>query len=177
MRRFQPGDRVFMASAGVAVVRDFAARGEGGRPRPMGVRDEPAFYVVEAREVVAVVPFDRAGETLRPLVSDDVAHQMLAVLRGPAPEPGSTKPLVERGRDVVHSGTPLEHARLLRELYALAPPLGEALASGLRFLEKLVLPEVAEVLGIELASLESEMRRAHPAAADAAGRSAVRFGP
>jgi RNA polymerase-interacting CarD/CdnL/TRCF family regulator len=166
--RFSLGQKVFMASAGVATVVDFAGKDAHGRPAPRArPEDPPDFYVLKAGEVVACVPVSAAEQTLRLLVDRPTAERMLEILRGPAPElPLSTKPLLERGKDIVHAGQPLEHAALLRELYSLPVPLSEQLASGLHFTANLVLPEIALVLGQPLPALAAEMRDRYPAAGE-----------
>lgn len=163
--RFQPGDRAFLASAGVVVVDGFAAQGERGRPAPLRPGDAPSFYVVSGEDVTACVPMDQAERTLRPLVDRATAERMLEVLR--APEPSAVQggePILERGKRVVHSGTPLDHAWFLRELYGLPAPVSDAIAEGIAFIGKLVLGEIAAVTGAERAGLEKEMRDRYPAA-------------
>src|SRR5690348_4739788 len=96
--------------------------------------DAPAFYVVTNDDITACVPLDQAERTLRPLVDRATAERMLQVLREPDPPPPSTQePLLERGKRVVHSGTPLDHAWFLRELYSLPLPLTDAIAQGIQF--------------------------------------------
>ncbi len=176
-RVFRRGDRVFLASGGVATVAQFAARDAEGKPAPwtpeMGA---PVFYVVEGDEVTACVPISRAAETLRPLVDPEVARQMLEALRSERPpEADSTLPLVERGKRIVHSGTPLEHAWFLRELYGLPAPVADAIGEGLLFMSRLVLSEIAAVLGLDRAQLEAEMRQRSPAFDEFAARNALRL--
>lgn len=174
--RYSPGDTVFLASAGVVKVQGYAAQGERGAPAPLQPGRSPAFYVVANAEVTACVPMDQADRTLRPLVDRDAAERMLEVLRRPEPPaPVTGEPLLERGKRVVHSGTPLDHAWFLRELYALPVPLAEPMAQGVQFFGALVLAEIAEVLGTPKAELEREMRERYPAAAGLA--TAVRFRP
>jgi RNA polymerase-interacting CarD/CdnL/TRCF family regulator len=169
--KFERGDRLFLHSAGVATLVDFAGRDPAGKPRPLAPDEPPAFYVLKAGDSVACVPLERAPETLRPLVSRDDAEAMQAALwaQEPQPPPPNAKGLLERGRDVVHSGTPIEHARLLRELCDLTPPVTESLASGLRFLEGLVLGELSAVLGRPESELRAQLRDRFPAARDADG--------
>ena len=174
--RLAPGDTRFLASAGVVRVQGYAAQGERGGPAPMRPGDAPAFYVVANDEVTACVPLDQAERTLRPLVDRPAAERMLQVLREPEPPPPATgEPLLERGKRVVHSGTPLDHAWFLRELYGLPVPLSEPIAQGVHFFGGLVLAEIAEVTGTPRAELEREMRERYPAAAGLA--TAVRFRP
>src|SRR5687767_6022026 len=110
-KSLQLGDKVFLLSGGVATVTGFARRDEKGRPAAWGPEaGEPAFYVLSAAEITACVPIARAHETLRPLVSQDLARQMLEVLRGDqVPVPDSSLSLLERGKQVVHAGEPLAH--------------------------------------------------------------------
>lgn len=174
--RFAPGDRVFLASAGVARVQGYAAQGERGHPVPLRPGDAPAFYVVAGDEVTACVPLDQAERTLRTLVDLPTAERLLQILRDPAPPPPATaEPLLERGKRVVHSGTPLDHAWFLRELYALPLPLGEPMAQGVQFFTALVLGEIAEVTGRPREELEREMRDRYPAAGGNA--TVLRFRP
>jgi RNA polymerase-interacting CarD/CdnL/TRCF family regulator len=163
---FKVGDTVFLASAGLGHVSAYAARDAAGRPAPLAPGAAPAFYVVDVDQTVACVPFS-ASEPLRAPVDPLTAGQMLEVLRAQEPPASAPEPLLERGKRVVHSGSPLEHAQLLRELYALPIPLAEAFASGVTFLSKLVLPEVAAVAGLDAAALGEEMRGRYPAAQDA----------
>jgi RNA polymerase-interacting CarD/CdnL/TRCF family regulator len=175
--RFQVGEAVFLPSAGLGRVVQYAGRGASGKPEPLAPGSPPAFYVVEVEDAVALVPVDQP-ESLRALVEAPAAAQMLEVLRGAAPPPPSMEPILERGKRVVHSGTPLEHAQLLRELYALPVPLSESIASGLAFISGLVLPELASVLQLDPAELVTEMRHRYPAAQDAVDRqAALRFRP
>jgi len=174
--RFAPGQKLFLASAGVVQVQGYAAQGDRGGPVPLRPDDAPAFYVVASDEVTACVPLDQAERTLRPLVDRPTAEQMLQVLREPSPPPPATnEPLLERGKRVVHSGTPMDHAWFLRELYGLPLPLTEPISQGIQFFTGLVLGEVAEVTGTPRADLEREMRGRYPAAAGLA--TAVRFRP
>ena len=167
---------MFLASAGVVKVQGYAAQGEHGRPAPLQPGAAPAFYVVANDEVTACVPLDQADRTLRPLVDRAEAEQMLQALRTPEPPaPSTAEPLLERGKRVVHSGTPLDHAWFLRELYGLPLPLSEPIAQGLQFYGGLVLGEIAEVTGTARTELEREMRERYPAAAGLA--TAVRFRP
>lgn len=173
---FRRGEKVFLASGGVATISDFAARDPQGKPAPwkpeMG---PPVFYVVTGDEVTACVPIVRAQETLRPLVAPELAQQMLDALRAEqAPEPDSTVPLLERGKQIVHSGTPLEHARFLRELYGLPAPVADAIGVGLMFMSRLVLPEIAAVLKLDRAQLEAELRQRYPSFEEYASREAMR---
>jgi hypothetical protein len=132
--------------------------------------------VVANEEVTACVPMDQAERTLRPLVDRAAAERMLEALRAPEPPaPVTGEPLLERGKRVVHSGTPLDHAWFLRELYGLPVPLAEPMAQGVQFFGGLVLGEVAEVLGTPRAELERELRDRYPAAAGMA--TVVRFRP
>jgi RNA polymerase-interacting CarD/CdnL/TRCF family regulator len=144
---FALGDRVFLASAGVATIAGVAGRGPGGKPSPLAAGEPPVFFVVRADELVACVPIANAGETLRPLCSREVAEAAVAILRGPPPTELSTRALVDRGRDAVHEGSTLEMARVLREMRALPGPLSEALESGQLFLDRLVTGEIEAVLG------------------------------
>ncbi|HYV44753.1 MAG TPA: hypothetical protein VFA20_07830 [Myxococcaceae bacterium] len=174
--RHSPGDTLFLASAGVVKVQGYAAQGERGTPAPLRPGEAPAFYVVANAEVTACVPVDQAERTLRPLVERATAERMLEVLRQPEPPaPVTGEPLLERGKRVVHSGTPLDHAWFLRELYALPVPLSEPMAQGVQFFGGLALGEIAEVLGTPRADLEREMRDRYPAAAGLTA--AVRFRP
>jgi len=174
--RYSPGDTLFLASAGVVKVQGFAAQGARGAPAPLRPGEAPAFYVVANPEVTACVPLDQAERTLRPLVDRATAERMLEVLRQPEPPaPVTGEPLLERGKRVVHSGTPLDHAWFLRELYALPVPLSEPMAQGVQFFGGLALAEIAEVLDTARADLEREMRERYPAAAGLA--TAVRFRP
>lgn len=157
-----------MASAGIGRIVDVAARDANGQPAPITEGASPAFFVVVTARATACVPFERAPETLRPLVPEPVARQMLEVLRGASPALADSMPLLERGRRVVHSGDPLPHARLLRELCGLPAPLSEALASGLRFVAALTLPELERVLALPSGSLRRELRARFPAFASAA---------
>lgn len=179
-QEFKPGDTIFLASAGVGVISELATRDSHGQPAPIrSSQDRPAFYVVRAERVVACVPFERAAEAMRRLVDRSTAEEMLAVLRGPPPDLADPRPLLERGKDVVHSGSPLDHARLLRELYALPVPVSDSLGEGLSFVSSLVIPELALVLELSREELEREMRERHPAAADwyARGGGQIRFTP
>jgi RNA polymerase-interacting CarD/CdnL/TRCF family regulator len=163
--RFQRGDRAFLASAGVVVVDGFAAQGEGGRPAPLRPGDAPTFYVVSGEDITACVPVDQVARTLRPLVDRPTAERMLEILRAPSPpEVQGGEGLLERGKRVVHSGTPLDHAWFLRELYGLPAPVSDAIAEGMAFVAKLVLGEIAAVIGPERSALEQEMRERYPAA-------------
>lgn len=174
--RYAPGDTVFLASAGVVKVQGYAAQGPHGHPAPLQPGAAPAFYVVANDEVTACVPLDQAERTLRPLVGRADAERMLQVLREPEPPaPATPEPLLERGKRVVHSGTPLDHAWFLRELYGLPLPLSEPIAQGIQFYGALVLREIAEVTGTPRAELEREMRERYPAASGLA--TAVRFRP
>jgi hypothetical protein len=163
---FKVGETVFLASAGLGRVTAFAGRDAAGRPAPLEPGAAPAFYVVDVDQTVALVPFSAAGP-LRAPVDEPTARRMLDVLRTPVPPESPPEPLLERGKRVVHSGTPLEHAQFLRELCALPIPLAEAFASGVTFLSKLVLPELAAVLGLDAAALSEELRGRYPAAQDA----------
>jgi RNA polymerase-interacting CarD/CdnL/TRCF family regulator len=175
--RFQVGEAVFLPSAGLGRVVHYAGREASGKPGPLTPGAPPAFYVVEVEDAVALVPVDQP-ESLRAPVEVETAAQMLEVLRGAPPPPPSTEPVLERGKKVVHSGTPMEHAQLLRELYALPVPLSESIASGLAFISGLVLPEIASVLKVDVAELVTEMRHRYPAAQDAVDRQALlRFRP
>jgi hypothetical protein len=175
--RYVPGDTVFLASAGVVKVRGYAARNERGAPAPLSPgQGTPAFYVVGNDQVTACVPLDQAERTLRPLVDRATAERMLEELRAPEPPaPVTGEALLERGKRVVHSGTPLDHARFLRELYGLPVPLAEPMAQGVQFFGGMVLGEIAEVLGTPLAELERQMRDRYPAAAGL--EAVVRFRP
>ncbi len=167
-QHFRRGTRVFMNSAGLGTVVDFASRGEDGQPKPFNPQtDRAAFYVIKTAEVVACVPIASAHETVRPLTSVEVATEMLEVLRGPVPPPDGSKSLLERGKDVVHDGRPLAQALLLRELFDLPVPLSDALGTGVGFVSRLVLSELAAVLEIPLADLEAEMQKRYPAAQEA----------
>jgi len=169
---FEKGDAVFLASAGLGRVVDFAGRAADGKPAPLTAGAEPAFYVVEVEDTVALVPLGRA-ETLRRPVSADDARAMLEALRATEPPPSPAEPLLERGKRVVHSGTPLEHSRFLRELCALPVPVAESVASGITFLSKLVLPEISSVLGLSREQLETELQQRFPAARDARDQAAL----
>jgi RNA polymerase-interacting CarD/CdnL/TRCF family regulator len=176
-RPFQIGQAVFLASAGLGQVVELAGRDASGKPGPLAPGAPPAFYVVEVEDAVACVPVDQP-QSLRAPVDAETAAQMLEVLRGAPPSPPSLEPVLERGKRVVHSGTPLEHAHLLRELYGMPVPLSEPIASGLAFISGLVLPEIASVLELDAADLVTEMRHRHPAAQDAVDRQALlRFHP
>lgn len=173
--RYGLGERVFLASAGVVTVQGHAAQGEGGKPSPLKPGEAPAFYVVGNDDVTACVPVDQAERTLRPLVDRATADRMLQVLREPAPPaPPTQESVLDRGKRVVHSGSPLDHAWFLRELYGLPLPLSEPLAQGLKFFTGLVLREIAAVLGESVETLERELRGRYPAAA---GVSVLRFQP
>jgi len=174
--RYSPGDTVFLASAGVVKVQGYAAQGERGAPAPLPPGQAPAFYVVANAEVTACVPVDQAERTLRSLVDRATAERMLQALRQPEPPaPVTGEALLERGKRVVHSGTPLDHAWFLRELYGLPVPLAEPMAQGVQFFGGLVLAEIAEVLGTPRPDLEREMRDRYPAASGLAA--VVRFRP
>jgi RNA polymerase-interacting CarD/CdnL/TRCF family regulator len=164
---FKIGDRVFLASAGLGRIADYAGRGPDGKPAPLGPGVPPDFYVVEVGQTVALVPLSRA-ETLRAPLSKAEAAALLDALRASEPLPPPLEALLERGKRIVHSGTPLEHARLLRELCELPVPLSDALASSVGFLSRLVLPELADVLGLKVAQLEAELSRRYPAFASIA---------
>jgi RNA polymerase-interacting CarD/CdnL/TRCF family regulator len=167
--RYGVGERLFLASAGVVTVQGHAAQGEGGRPAPLRPGDAPAFYVVGNDDVTACVPLDQAERTLRPLVDRPTAERMLAVLREPAPPgPASRESVLDRGKRVVHSGTPMDHAWFLRELFGLPLPLSEPVAQGLQFFCGIVLGEISAVLGESRESLERELRSRYPAAAGVA---------
>ena len=175
---FDRGQRLFLASAGVVTLSALAGRDGKGKPGPLREGEVPAFYVLHGLERVACVPIAEAEKTLRPLVTRSVAEQMLALLRDPvAPPAPSTRPLLERGRDAVHQGSPLEQVTVLRELCQLPAPLSEALGSGLRFLRDLVLGEISEVLGRAKSELEEELRARFPAVDELESRGAqtVRF--
>jgi RNA polymerase-interacting CarD/CdnL/TRCF family regulator len=157
---------VFLASAGVVTVTEYASRDARGRPAPYEPSaGPPVFYVVRNEDVTACVPVSVADDTLRPLIDEQTARTLLDVLRGAEP-PLHPEPLLERGKRVVHSGTPREHAELLRELYALPAPLSETLALSVQFVSTLVLGEIAAVLRLDRSALVSEMRTRYPAAAD-----------
>ncbi len=177
MSAFERGQRLFMSSAGLATIVDFAARGSNGKPAPLQAPDDlPVFYVVKTEEVTACVPIDRADETLRPLVSPELAGQMLATVRSAqVPAPTSTRPVLERGKEVVHQGDPLEQAKLFRELCALPAPVSESIGIGLSFLARLVLGEICEVLAIERPTLEEELRQRYPAFSSAAQSGRIHF--
>jgi hypothetical protein len=161
---FEVGETLFLASAGVVRLVDLAARDARGKPAPYDPSSgPPVFYVVQGDEVTACVPVAQGQQTLRPLVAAPLAQEMLDVLRGPE-LPLSTEALLERGKRIVHEGSPLEQAQLLRELCGLPAPLSETLAMSLRFVAGLVLPEIAQVLGLSRAALEEELRKRHPAA-------------
>jgi RNA polymerase-interacting CarD/CdnL/TRCF family regulator len=158
---FRIGDPVFLFSGGLGRIKTFAGRAHNGEPAPWkaGDAEPPHFYVVETHDKVACVPIRQAAESIRPLVTTELAVQMLSALRGDPP-PLSLKPILERGKDVAHSGSPLEHAQFLRELYSLQP-LPESLEEGLRFYEGLVLPELERVLELAAGTLREELHRLH----------------
>ena len=114
------GEPVFLSSGGVGRVKTFATRTPSGQPSAWTptAADPPYFYVIETTDKVACIPISKANETLRRLVNPDEAQRMLETLRGEAP-PLSLKPILERGKDVAHSGSPHAHALFLRELYSL----------------------------------------------------------
>jgi hypothetical protein len=175
--RFRVGQQVFLSSAGLGRVVEYAGRDASGKPGPLAAGAPPAFYVVEVEDAVACVPID-LSQSLRERVDPGAAAQMLEVLRGAPVPPPSLEPVLERGKKVVHSGTPPEHAQLLRELYAMPVPLSESIASGLAFISGLVLPEIASVLELDLTELTAEMRHRYPAAQEAVERQALlRFHP
>ncbi len=174
---FSLGQRVFLFSGGVATLADVAGRDGHGRPRPLGPDEPPAFWVVRTDEVVACVPVDKTAGTLRPLVGEALAERMLEVLHGPAPEPApSLTPLLERGKQVVHEGDPLAQAHFVRELLELPVPLSEQVASGLAFIGKLVLGEIAEVLRRDVAELQRALKARYPAASDLTPQGPIRHG-
>jgi RNA polymerase-interacting CarD/CdnL/TRCF family regulator len=174
---FERGERVFLSSGGVGIIVAFAARDAHGKPSPW--RPEmgpPGFYVVDTEELTACIPTASAHETLRRLVTADEALRMLEMLRASdVPPPETPEPLLERGKRVVHSGSPLEHARLLRELYGLPVPLSDAIAAGLALVGRLVLAEIAAVLGMDRHALEAEMRGRYRAAEELQAASGIRF--
>jgi hypothetical protein len=157
------GDRVFLNSAGVSTVRGYAVRTPGGKPGPWNPGVPPDFYVIDSGDKVALVPLSQASTSLRPLMSESHARELLEVLRGPE-VPVVPEPILERGKRIAHEGAARAQALFLRELYALPVPLSDALAEGLSFYERLVLGELEAVLGESPGSLASEMATRYLAA-------------
>ncbi len=164
MTPFALGDWLFLSSVGLVRVVGHAGKDATGRPGPLAPGAAPVFYALEGGEQTALVPLSRAGELLRPLVSEGEALELLALLNRDAPSTTWTETFVLRGQRVTGHGTALEHASLLRELYALPGPLSSEQAKGLASFERLVLPELAHVLGRELAPLVAELHLRHPVA-------------
>ncbi len=161
---FSLGQWLFLSSVGLVRVVGHAGRDANGKPGPLAPGAPPAFYALEGPEQTALVPVARASELVRPLVGVDEARSLLALLLADAPPATWTEALVQRGQKISGHGSALEHAQLLRELYALGGPLSSEQAKGLAFFERLVLPELARVLGRELAPLVAELHLRYPVA-------------
>lgn len=157
---FTKGDVVVFRASGMARVEgrvEFDVHGESA-----------AFYEVIEASQRSLVPVERAAEMLRNPVTEAEAQEMLALLRLPDVTPDQ-RPWEERFAEllrVVEMGTAMQHAAILRRLYA---PVTKSdgnenrVATAVDFFEDLVLSELAHVLRMPRAQIEGELRALHPA--------------
>ena len=128
-----------------------------------------AFYEVSEASQRSLVPVEKAAEMLRNPVTEAEAREMLALLKLPGVN-ADDRPWEERFAEllrVIEVGTPMQHAAILRRLYATAATSHgdeDRLATAVGLFEDLVLSELAHVLHTPRGQIERELRALHPAA-------------
>lgn len=110
------------------------------------------------------VPVRNAGAVLRPLASKEEAATDLEILRQKDVDPDrrAHRQQQEEQERVLRDGDRVAVASHLRRLYAKKTPATESQMRSIRTLERLVLDEIALVLGLSRDDLEAEMRQRHP---------------
>ena len=153
------GDRVFIRSVGLGDVTGHAGRSADGQPCNGG---PPYFYVVQGATQQVFAPIETADNLLRLLFDEAQAHRSLAILRVAHASPPDDA--LAEARRIMSDGSPDEHARFLRQLYAL-PEVTHRDGMMILTFEDMVLNEIAEVTGLDLDELTNEMRERYPAMA------------
>lgn len=181
MQNLASGSWVVLRGYGVARVDGRAVRGPTGEPpeAATGPLCDAYHLRLELGQRSAYVPVASANDRLRPLVTAAVAEQVLRALRKKASvRPTAAELEPARFFPTLQSGSPVEHAELLRRLYAVPCPVDVHAHRCVRLLESRLLGEAALVLGLAFDDLVAEMRHTHPGlsetlAANAAGAARV----
>ncbi len=153
----ETGTVVYLRRSGMARVGDRSEHEVGGV--------QTLCYEIHRETGLVRIPVEKAHLLIRPPVGTADAEAMLEALRKPGIEADASLRDQAHGpaRKIQQTGSPLEHAELLRKMYALDAPLTHWDRMGIHHLEELVLDEIAYVLKLSRANLTAEMRTLHPA--------------